>query len=203
MKKYCIIGIFAFLNITKQSAQSIELMPGDQYVFTDVQFLRSFDKAYRFTLFSRTRAQIDYDDQVDFFTAGYLNYTTKIGLGVTGLARINNVGSNVDTGIHFLKNTKNISFFGLASVSLTEDNTFSWFSIFRYRPSLNEDWKIYTSVELFTVLNNSGHAASIQRIRLGPEYKTFQFGVAANLLELGDDFDFFNNNYGIFIRKEF
>lgn len=191
------------LNTCILYTQSVELMPGNQYLFTDVQFLGNFDQGYKFTLFNRTRVQIDYDDQVDFFSAAYLNYTTNFGLGITSIARINNQGSNIDVGIHFLKNTKNISFFGIASFSLTEDNTLSWFSILRYRPVISEQWKFYSSLELFTVLNQSGHAASIQRIRIGMDHQTYQFGLATNLLALGNKFDFFNNNYGVFIRKEF
>ena len=196
--------LLLFLFIYRSSStQSIEFMVGDQYVFTDVQFLKAFDKAYKFTVFNRTRTQIDYEDQVNFFSAAYFNYTTNSGLGGTILGRLGNAGSDVDAGIHYLKNAENVTFFGLASASLTDGGIYSWFSILRYRPKINSKWKVYSSLELFTVLNKWNHAASIQRIRLGLDYDSFQFGLAANLLELGEDFVFGTNNYGVFIRKEF
>ena len=186
------------------TGQSVELMPGHRFVFTDVQFLKAFDKAFKFTLFNRTRAQIAYeDDRVDFFSGNYLNYTTPSGFGGSVVGRFNNLGSDVDIGPHFFKQTKTITFFGIASLSLTSGGVYSWFSIFRYRPELTPRLKLYTSVELFTAMNKSDHLASTQRLRLGLDIRTIQFGGAVNLTEVGGNFTFANNNIGVFVRKEF
>jgi len=45
--------------------------------------------------------------------------------------------------------------------------------------------------------------ASTQRIRLGVEFQKFQFGAAMNISEIGSDLFVANDNYGVFIRKEF
>lgn len=185
-------------------AQSLELMPGHDFFFTDVQFLKNFDPAYRFTVFSRTRAQIAYaDDAVDFFSGAYFNYTRPSGFGLSLIGRFNNAGSDVDFGPHFYKQTESITFFGIASLSLTDGGVYSWFSIFRYRPALSDKVKLYTSLELFTAMKRAAHLASTQRIRIGLDINTIQFGGAVNLTEFGDEFRFMNNNYGVFIRKEF
>ena len=63
-------------------AQSIELMPGHQFIFTDVQFFKGLDSRYRNSVFSRTRARIDYgEDAPVFFSGLYLNHTFNSGLG--------------------------------------------------------------------------------------------------------------------------
>jgi len=210
MKKLFLLILFfsgshlANLDGNKLSAQSVEIMLGDKYAFTDVQFLKYFDKQYRWSFFNRTRMQLEYDQvPPDIFSAGYLNYTTKLGLGLSLTGRVNNRSADLDVGLHFLKRVNAITFFGIVSLSLTEGGTYSWFSILRYRPSLNEQWKLYTSFELFVAMNKRDHQASIQRLRLGLDYKSFQFGLSANLLEVGNDFNFLNNNFGAFVRKEF
>lgn len=62
-------------------AQSLELMPGTENLFVDAQWLKSVDQSTRWSIFSRTRATVDYDNNTDLFTGAYLNYTTKSGLG--------------------------------------------------------------------------------------------------------------------------
>ncbi|MEL6635305.1 MAG: hypothetical protein AAFW73_19405 [Bacteroidota bacterium] len=64
------------------SAQSLEWMVGNQRLFADIQWLQGLDPSYRWTLFSRTRATVDYEDQQrDLFTGAYLNYTRPSGIG--------------------------------------------------------------------------------------------------------------------------
>lgn len=184
-------------------AQSLELLPSTEYVFADIQWLKPFDRAYRFTLFSRTRMQVDYQEQVNFFSGAYFSYTQKNGWGTTFLGRANNTGVGADGGIHYNRNSANWSFFGLLAKDLTETGGYSWFSILRYRLRLNETWKAYSSLELFTAMDGGNHIASLQRIRFGLDRAGYQFGLGFNWLELGNGFLFINDTYGIFIRKEF
>lgn len=201
-KVFSLLLLIGLLN-TQVFGQSYELMPATEYVFADIQFLEPFDKSYRFTLFSRTRIQVDYDEQVSFFSGAYFSYTPKSGLGTTFLGRADNAGAGADWGIHFNRTKATWSFFGLLAKDLTESNAYSWFSIFRYRPKINGQWKGYHSIELFTVMNGGDHGASLQRIRLGVEKAGYQFGIGFNWLELGNAFLFLNDSYGIFIRKSF
>lgn len=187
----------------KLSGQSYELMPSTEYIFADIQFLKPFDKSYRFTLFSRTRIEVDYKEQVSFFSGAYFSYTQKNGFGSTVLGRVNNAGAGGDWGIHYNRTTDTWSFFGLLAKDLTESKGYSWFSIFRYRPKINDQWRSYNSIELFTAMNGGDHGASLQRIRIGLEKGGYQFGFGFNWLELGNSFLFINDSYGLFIRKSF
>lgn len=185
------------------SSQSYELMPSSEYVFADIQFLKPFDKQYRFTLFSRTRIEVDYEEQVSFFSGAYFSYTDKSGFGTTVLGRVNNAGAGADFGIHFNHTKDTWSFFGLLAKDLGESKDYSWFSIFRYRPKINDQWRVYNSIELFTAMSGGDHGASLQRVRIGVEKGGYQFGFGFNWLELGNSFLFINDSYGLFIRKEF
>ncbi|MEL6142260.1 MAG: hypothetical protein AAFU67_11640, partial [Bacteroidota bacterium] len=85
---WLLFGLFA----TPVSAQSIELMPGTYALFTDVQFFEPIVPNYRLSLFSRTRIALNYDNEADFFSAAYANYTSPIKLGVSLVGRIGNRG---------------------------------------------------------------------------------------------------------------
>ncbi len=198
--------IVFFLFTSRGYSQSLEIMPGNNFVFTDIQFFKPIDNTYRTTLFSRTRARLTYNDEangIDFFSGAYLNHTFPSGLGGTLIGRIDNRGSDLDLGIHFYKQGKDFSIFALPSISLSQANLLSWFSIFKYRPVIKTDWNLYTSLELFSVLQKGVHAASTQRIRIGLEHQSYRFGIAANISELGAEWIIANDNYGVFLQKEF
>ena len=194
-----LIGLFGLIHL---QGQSIELMPGTERFFGDVQWLKPLDEAYRWTLFSRTRATVDYDNNTDVFSGAYLNYTTRLGLGGTIVGRISSSTSGSDVGIHYFKQSRDITLYALPFISLRDELNYGWFSIFRYTPSMGETWKLYSSVELFSTFNRPGHAFSVQRLRLGLQRENYQFGLAINLSELGSDFET-QTNPGVFVRREF
>ena len=185
------------------SAQSLEIMPGHNRIFVDVQWLKPLDQKFRFSLFSRTRATIDYENQADIFSGAYFNVTSKYGVGGSLVGKVGLNGAGGDAGVHYIKATDKITFFGLASVGLKRELELSWFSILRYTPFLGEKWKLYTSLELFTLFNSEGHAFSVQRIRVGVDRKGYQFGLGYNTSQAGSSFAGVIDNFGPFMRKAF
>ncbi len=184
--------------------QSFELMPGTERLFIDAQYLKFFDQNKHWSLFSRSRATAEYDrQQTDVFTGAYLNYTTASGFGGTVLGRISNTTSGVDVGLHFFKANKAFMIYALPAINIGDELAYSWFSILRYTPRLSTQWKIYTSLELFSAFNEAGHAASVQRIRAGADRQGWQFGLAINLGQVGGDFENINTNPGLFIQRVF
>ena len=184
------------------SAQSFEVVLGTERVFIDAQFLKAIDSEKRWSFLSRTRATIEYDDEANsLFTGGYLIYASKSGLGATVLGRIVPSGFDVDAGISFFKVTGPWLIYALPSINIDRELYYSWFSILRYQPELKNDWKLYSSLELFTAFVQIGHLNSVQRIRLGVDKKGYQFGIGVNLEERrGADTDV---NPGLFFRKVF
>lgn len=182
------------------NAQTIELMPHEDGLFGDVQFLKPLSASYTWTVFSRTRIDSDLENDNNILSALYLSYTTKSGLGGTVLGALSNASSNSGVGIHYLLNSPNVSLFALPYITIKEDVDVNWFSILRFRPEISEKWKVYSSLELFAVYND-GHQFSVQRIRGGMEVNSNQFGLAINLSQIGS----FRNTVdtGLFFRKEF
>lgn len=177
-------------------------MPGTERLFMDAQYLKFFDTNNRLSLFSRARATTEYTEQkTDLFTGAYLNYTTKSGFGGTVLGRISSMSSGIDAGIHYFKATKTFMFYALPSININDELLYSWFSILRYTPELKADWKLYSSLELFTAFGQVGYLSSVQRLRLGIDKNGYQFGLAVNLNE--SRFSDVDINPGVFFRKQF
>lgn len=171
------------------SAQSLEIMGGNNGLFADVQFFKPLSGTnYRFSVFSRTRGTLSYENKANILTAAYFNYTSKVGVGASligSLSSSNGVGGAV--GINYFKAHKALTVFILTAVEIDDPPRYSYFSIFRYQPKIKGDWKLYTSLELYSLFGNTGHLASVQRVRVGVDWKKLQFGPAANLSELGSD----------------
>lgn len=197
-------GIFLlFLLSNNLGAQSLEIMAGNKHLFADVQWLRFLDDhQHHWSVFSRSRATVDYDNNTDLFTGTYVNYTMKSGLGTSIVGKINSTEGAVDAGLHIFKVKSDWMLFGLASLGLKSDLEYSWFSILRYTPKVGAQWRLYTSLELFFLFQKNRHTYSVQRLRVGLDRNGFQFGLANNLSEFGKAWQT-DNNFGGFIRKEF
>lgn len=191
------------LLAVRTEGQSLEVMPGTERIFADVQWLQFFDEDRKWSLFSRTRATVDYNDNANLFSGAYLNYTTSSGFGGTLLGRISNAGAGSDAGLHLFKANERWMLYALASVEISRDLSYSWFSILRFTPPITDTWKLYTSLELFSNFGKSGHVASVQRMRLGLSRGGYQFGMGLNLAGVGSTYSSTDMNPGLFVRKEF
>ncbi|MEO0405218.1 MAG: hypothetical protein AAF193_10135, partial [Bacteroidota bacterium] len=126
-----LISIIVLLMASSSFAQSIEVMPGTENTFFDIQFLKPIKKGdYRFTTFSRTRGIVDYGGNANILSAAYVSYTSKIGLGTTAIGYVNSdSGPGIAGGINFLKSTESFSVFSLISIEAGTGLGYSFFSI--------------------------------------------------------------------------
>jgi len=204
MRKFILVNIIAsLLTWSDAFAQKLEFMAGNERIFVDAQWLKPFDKNYKWTLFSRSRATVDYEKNTNLFTGAYLNYTTKSEFGPTVVGRISSFSSGGDAGVHFFKRKEKFLIYALATAEIGTALSITWFSIMRYTPSISTKLNLYTSLELFTNYNTEGHMASIQRTRIGLEAATYQFGFGLNTSEYGKSFETTDTNLGLFISKQF
>jgi hypothetical protein len=198
-----LVSFSLMLGMAQAYSQSVELMPGSEYTFVDVQWLSRFDQSEKWSFFSRTRATTVGDQETNLFTGGYLNYTTAKGLGASLVGRIATGGSGSDAGIHYFQAHESWMLFALASIELSDELSYGWFSIFRFTPVLSEKWRLYNSLELFSNFNDAGHYYSVQRLRVGVDYKRYQFGPGIDLSAFGEGYESNPTNFGFFIRKQF
>lgn len=201
MKRFLLLVLLSVS--TSLMAQSLEIMPGTQRIFVDAQWLKTFDEARKWSVFSRSTGTVDYQENTSLFTGAYLSYTTSSGFGGTLNGTISSRGAGANAGVHFFKGNESLMVFALASVGLRSELSYSWFSILRYTPSLGDIWRLYSSLELFSGFGSEGHEISIQRVRAGLNWKGYQFGLAVDLSGTGSDYHSRQTNPGVFLRKQF
>jgi hypothetical protein len=72
-----------------------------------------------------------------------------------------------------------------------------------YKPRINDKLNGYLSASnLFTYGLNGDHVRSYQKLRIGFDYRTFQFGFGVNFDQFGIN-QISNTHFGAFLRKEF
>lgn len=203
LKMKILLLIVLPLFVLSAKSQSLEVMPGTERIFVDAQWLKFMDEKRKWSLFSRSRATTDYEEDTNLFTGAYLNYTTQSGVGGTLVGTISDLGAGADLGIHLFKANGRVMLYALPSIGLQSNLSYSWFSILRFTPPLTDRWKLYTSLELFSAFGEAGHVASVQRLRLGLDREGYQFGIGLNLAGIGKNYSETDSNPGVFIRKQF
>lgn len=195
--------LFLLASVHFVHAQNFELMTGTKRMFFDVKYIKIFDGHKNLSLLSRTRANVEYDGNADLFTGTYLNYSVKAGFGGTVVGRISSTGSGFDIGVHYFKVSPKFFAYILPTVQITDELFFTYLAFLRYSPMLKKDWKINSSLELFSAFNNGGHLKSLQRIRLGVGKKGYSFGLALDFVEKGGRLEDVDTNPGVFVQKQF
>ncbi|MEM7657293.1 MAG: hypothetical protein AAF399_14255 [Bacteroidota bacterium] len=203
MNQYMFLIALLLTSWELTSGQNLELMPGTRRFFADVQWLKQVEAAPKWSVFSRTRATVNWDGQTDLFTGAYLNHTTARGWGGSLVGRIGTNGAGADAGVHFFRANHTWMIFALVSAEIKRASSVSWFSILRFTPDLSENWKLYSSLELFSSFDSEGHRASVQRLRVGVARGTFQFGLGFNASGFGLRYQLRDWNPGVFIRTNF
>lgn len=178
-------------------------MGGNSRVFADIQWLKPLTSDYEFSLFSRTRATVTYEQQTDLFTGAYLNYTRSKGFGLSLVGRIDQRVGGGDCGVHFFKNQKDITAFVLLSAALDQADHYSLFSIVRYRPPIDTQWKWFSGIELYIAWLRGAHRVSVIRLRFGAEWKDLAFGLGADGVYADHNVQLMNSNFGVFLRQQF
>lgn len=204
------ILLFSILltNLTLFS-QAVEYYAGHQRTGVDIMWYKFIqNKNHENTpilFFSRNRASIDYNNEFGALgSVNALSYNLKNGLGFVGVGTITNWGLTAKLGVQLYKQKGDFMFFGWAVADLKKEGNIDVFGLFRYTPSLNEEWKIFSQVELFPVYNpKTGNWNLTQRLRVGPKYRKFSFGAMADFNQTGKSEFTYTNNFGGFLRYDF
>lgn len=195
----CLLSVPALAH-----AQSVELMPGTQRLFADVQVFEGRPVGpVLLSVFSRTRATVTYENQTNLFSGLYANVTSPWKVGASLVGAVRQDGAGLDAGVHFVHQTPDLTVFALVSLELSElgrDLGGSFFGIARYNPVISGDWRFYASLELYSLVRGqAGHVASVERVRLGASYDAWSFGAGLNASQLGPGFAP-SWNPGLFVR---
>lgn len=193
-----------------------EVFGGDKLATTDIMFFRyikdSGGNNSRFLFFNRNRMSADYTQtkkeklpQFGNTEAISYNHPELSGLAPVFVAQISNGGIYPKAGVQYYGGTKSLTFFTWIVHETLSFGRTDWFVLIRYEPAVDDEWKLYSQCELFTVLpgSSAGIYTFIQRLRVGLKQKSFAFGVGADFSNSGKGSYTSKENTGIFLRYEF
>ena len=78
-----------------------------------------------------------------------------------------------------------------------------WFVLFRWTPIINNNWNWFTQLELLSSIDRESNKNFVQRLRLGLSRNRWQFGLALDQSQTGNNKLITFGNNGLFLRKEF
>ena len=165
------------------------------------------DEKEKFNLFNFTFFETDYDEQsnntYEIYQMIIYNFNKQWGIAGGGRFTANEFITEAALSFQLFQDDLYLNVF--PSVRYTpslEEMGYSLFGMITYTPKLNEKWSFFNQVIFEPLFNDQGHVFSYQQLRVGLGYRSaFQFGLGANLSQVGDSFEN-ETNLGVFFRKE-
>lgn len=220
MRKAIIIILIGICSTAKAQIP-VEIFAGHEKTTFDIMFFKFFkDKQgvnSRWLFFNRNRASVDYRmtsatylPQFGFTEAISYNHEKLKSFAPVFVTQLLNRGVFPKVGIQYAHISKNMTIFSWLVCETLEKPDLDFFLLFRYTPKLTENVNLFTQVESVNAFPtvSTENLSFTQRIRLGIQLKTYQFGTGADFNQSG--FNQSGNtaftkiyNIGGFIRHEF
>jgi hypothetical protein len=183
----------------------IELVLGNKRIGLQSIINKNLPESKRFSFFSVTNLESDYSQNaegLDFINNSQISFEIYKGFGVSSGTNINKVtGLSPTLGLQYVFANPKWLFVLTPNLIFSSGNTASFLSIIEYKPKLTDQLKLYSRVQgLYNHnIKSSSHERSYLQLRIGLEYKKYQFGLASNLDYFGPNHSF-RDNYGVFVR---
>lgn len=210
--KRILTGVWSLFHLLPCLAQlPVQVFGGHQAVEYNFLWYKDIDKNQRVNLFNFTYFTLDHKDRNRNTYEIYqvATYMLNRHWGIAGGGRFTAGTFIPQVALSYEIKTKNLYLNVFPTLQWMEDATdghhkpgFSVFGLLFYTPRLNERWNGFGQLMFEPLADRQAHIYSYQQIRLGFEYRSlFQFGIGANLEQIGRDYEW-RENYGLFIRKE-
>lgn len=199
------LGIKIKAQELPQKPIPIELVLGNNRLGLQTIINKNLPESKRFSFFSVTNFESDYSqdaNSLDFINNSQISFEIYKGFGVSAGGSINKItGLSPTVGLQYVFANPKWLFVATPTLIFTTGNTTSLFSLLEYKPKLTEQIRLYSRVQgLYNHnIKFEAHERSYLQLRLGLEYKKYQFGVASNFDYFGPN-QSFKDNHGIFIR---
>lgn len=217
MKKIVFMAVASLLIMSDAIAQiPIEVFVGNKKTSFDVMFFKFFKNNQgensRWLYFNRNRASIDYRmtkttylPQFGFTEAISYNHEKLKGFAPVIVGQVLSWGVFPKAGIQYAQITKNMTVFTWLVCETLKEPDLDYFLLFRFTPKITEKINLFTQVEsvnAFPTVSKDNFSFT-QRLRLGIQLKTYQFGAGADFNQTGNTSFTKTYNIGGFIRHEF
>ena len=213
MKRLVYIMIPLVLALNVQGQNLAEVFANDENISHEIWLDESLGESTRFSFFNFTRFRVDYtsDSQNEILSYSTVSYRFGRGLSLAGGGFITNQGFTpvVAASYFFQNDVWMVNLF--PSVEIVEDPNMEVFFTFQFRPRINNKLRFFSRLMLNSNFDFQQHNFSEQNLRVGLDYKSFQFGLGGDFTQIPvfDSTDSnvvntdFNMNFGVFLRKEF
>lgn len=217
MKVIVTIVLFIFGMSMKAHAQlPVEVYAGQERASLDLMFFKYFknekEENSPWLYFNRERILVNYEmtdsTNLPFFASvNAVSYNAKRlkGFAPVVVGQLTTGGVAGKAGVQFARVRSNFTFFTWAVSELSEDPSFDYFLLLRYKPKLTDRWNGFLQGESFNVFPSTGaNLQFYQRCRFGLDRHAWQFGFALDMSQIGRNGAFTSSVHpGVFLRHEF
>lgn len=176
-------------RVEKKGVGFVEVLGG--YPASSLDVIVHTEATDRLTLTARGRLAVNYP----------LGGVPSVSPFVLGAARFNVVdhlnlrlegycvpgACRPSAGVEYSGSIGPLHLFGFATMGLKADVDVEFVFVGSYMPKIDDRFGLYFALETATNLGKNGHTFSVQRPRVGLAIDRFQFGVGADLLEVGNN----------------
>ena len=185
----------------------VELLFGHDHLYFQMVLKKQFTPESRLGFFSVATYSAKYNDlsDVDITLPMHLYYDVWKGFSVIGGGAINSVtGFSPYAGFEHNFASRQVLTVTQVNFSLDSHNDFTLFGIYEYKPPINENWSLFTHLQLLynTSFKDGAHNRSYLYLRAGISRGSIGFGLGANLDQYGP-YKTYEDNYGLFVMYEF
>lgn len=189
----------------KPKTISVEEMVGDKRQFLQLMVNKVVVEKKKIGLLSISSYAADYKDNLnnnEFQNTTLIYHHLLKGISINSGASFTSIeGLKNFVGLQYMYQSKTLSLIYMPSYYFINSNKFSNFALIEYKPVINENWSVYSRLQLHYNhnLENGNHFRSYAYSRLGMTYKYFSFGLAHNFDRYGANKSA-KNNYGLFLK---
>ncbi|MDI9339123.1 MAG: hypothetical protein QM534_01025 [Sediminibacterium sp.] len=215
MRKLIFIILIGICSTAKAQIP-VEIFAGNERTTVDIMFFKYFKNKHgensRWLFFNRNRASVDYRitkttflPQFGFTEAISYNHEKLKGFAPVIVGQVLSWGVYPKAGIQYAHINKNMTIFTWLVCGILEKPDLDYFLLFRYTPKLTEKANLFTQVESVNAFPtvSTANFSFTQRLRLGIQLKTYQFGAGTDFNQTGNTKFTKIYTIGGFIRHEF
>lgn len=215
MKQFFIILILTLASQTLQ-AQIIygEVFGGHKKAQNEILISKPIDSLGIVSFFNLTYFTVDYKDRrrVDpfIYSVATLNFNQYIGIATGGYMTNQGFVPIAAISFQYFNEKGDLYLNVFPTIELTAKPNYEMFGLLVYNPTIAKKLKFFSQLTFSTNFNFKQHNFSFQQIRLGLDWRGFQFGIGCDTQiptfrnPVSNKFETtFNPNAGLFLRKTF
>ena len=213
MKKliFTLLLLNTYTFVTGQNVA--EVFANNQNISHEIWLGGSLIDSTKLSFFNYTRFRLDYEsnESNEFLSYSTVNYELKNGFGLFGGAYVLNSEFYPVLGMSYFLQTENWLINAFPSLEFGEDPNIELFLFFQFRPKISEKLRFFSQLIVNSNFDFERHNFSEQNLRVGLDYKSFQFGIGLDAAQMEVQSSVTPNgtttdltiNFGVFLRKEF